>query len=657
MAAVSESLKKSSISVENISKSLLSTRKTVSSVNDSVNNISKIVSTNTRIKRELFSASETIDARRREASKRREMEDQIEASKVSYSPGSAISFASKSQGGPLSRLIGFLGFTFAGWIVENLPTWIFMGKEFISRIQIFGRSMYDMVDNMKSIIQSFGSVLTNSFDAIVRLDFGEFSEGSVARSFDELNFAVQGLGDDITETFRLFTTPLNESVETGEQAPGLEEERPETMFPTGTTGTTGGYTTAGLSGVSKERIGGDTAFLSEVKRVAKKYGIKEGDLLGLIASESGFNPAAGEIGGHVGLIQFSASSARSVGTTQAALKRMSRAEQMKYVDKYFENWNLKKGASAGQLYATVFAPAYASGDPNKVLYSSPSIEYRSNVPLDSNKDGKITVAEIGGRIEQKKKEFGISDNVSITATATPSSSSSPTVQVQPAPMVVTSGFGWRWGRQHEGIDLAPKTGKVEGTPVIIKKGGKVVYANIGRGNMGQVLITHDDGTQSRYLHVNNFRVKAGQKVNAGQTIASLAAMGAPGIGNATGPHLHFEYYSSTSAPPTDPAGVYQNYVSLGGKVINVPPNPLDPKQQPRIAEPAKISAPPKSGQPAAAMTPERKGSEIMIIDATQPQTPQASYPAQQASPQIQIDQSKMLNNFIKKKLLLDLAYT
>jgi len=170
------------------------------------------------------------------------------------------------------------------------------------------------------------------------------------------------------------------------------------------------------------------------------------------------------------------------------------------------------------------------------------------------------------------------------------------------------------------------------------------------------LITHDDGTQSRYLHVNNFRVKAGQKVNAGQTIAYLAAMGTSGIGNATAPHLHFEYYPSTSAPPTDPAGVYQNYVSLGGKVINSPPKPLDPNQQPRIPEVAQISAPPKPSQPAQ-ITPERRGSQVTIIDDSQPvQQPQVPYVSQQPTVTPTVHESKLLNNFIKNKLLLDLAY-
>ena len=181
-----------------------------------------------------------------------------------------------------------------------------------------------------------------------------------------------------------------------------------------------------LSGPSAARVGNDTEFLAEVKRVAQKFKIKEGDLLGLMASESGLDPAA-DNGAYVGLIQFSADSAKLVGTTQAALKKMTRAQQMKYVEKYLDWWELPEGADAGQIYSIIFAPALASGDPNRVLYRKGEAAYRDNRWLDKNQDGTITVSELGGRIESKKKEFGISDAPEIKSSAT---SAGPTPEYQ-----------------------------------------------------------------------------------------------------------------------------------------------------------------------------------------------------------------------------------
>ena len=191
---------------------------------------------------------------------------------------------------------------------------------------------------------------------------------------------------------------------------GIEGRSPTFNFPNGKDYSQGA---GGISGVTltshaKRLIGDDTAFLSEVSRLSRKYGVNPADMLALFASESRFDPAE-DNGTHVGLIQFSEDSARAVGTTQAALLRMSRAEQMKYVEKYFDYWGVPKNATAGHLYAVVFAPAYASKSADFELYRSPSSAYNSNAPLDTNNDGAITIRELGGRIQSKKAEFGIND--------------------------------------------------------------------------------------------------------------------------------------------------------------------------------------------------------------------------------------------------------
>ena len=199
----------------------------------------------------------------------------------------------------------------------------------------------------------------------------------------------------------------------------------------------GGFQGATLSGSAAEIVGNDPQFLSEVTRVATKFNIKEGDLLGLMASESGLDPAA-DNGSHVGLIQFSADSARMVGTTQAALKSMTRAQQMKYVEKYFDYWKLPKGASAGQIYSVVFAPAYASKDDSTAMYTkADGAAYTGNIGLDANKDGTITVGELGQRIENKKQSFGITDTgvAMPTAPQAPAPATPPPVAA-PNPIVI-----------------------------------------------------------------------------------------------------------------------------------------------------------------------------------------------------------------------------
>ncbi len=98
--------------------------------------------------------------------------------------------------------------------------------------------------------------------------------------------------------------------------------------------------------------------------------------------------------------------------------------------------------------------------------------------------------------------------------------------------VISSHFGERWGRTHEGIDLAAD----EGTPVLSAECGVVSYVSENAGGYGKYIkIDHGFGLQTAYGHLSKIDVKVGQTVSAGQHIALSG-----NTGNSTGPHLHFE---------------------------------------------------------------------------------------------------------------------
>ncbi|MBU3750422.1 MAG: M23 family metallopeptidase, partial [Mycobacterium sp.] len=122
--------------------------------------------------------------------------------------------------------------------------------------------------------------------------------------------------------------------------------------------------------------------------------------------------------------------------------------------------------------------------------------------------------------------------------------------------IFTSGFGYRWGALHDGIDVAGPVG----TPIyaaadgVVKEAG---YTNSGYG--AWVLITHSDGTVTRYGHINSWTVQTGQRVFAGDQIGTIGNRG-----NSTGPHLHFSVLlGGTNA--TDPVPwLAARGISLGG---------------------------------------------------------------------------------------------
>jgi murein DD-endopeptidase MepM/ murein hydrolase activator NlpD len=104
----------------------------------------------------------------------------------------------------------------------------------------------------------------------------------------------------------------------------------------------------------------------------------------------------------------------------------------------------------------------------------------------------------------------------------------------PAQGVLSSGYGWRWGRMHNGIDIAGPTG----TPIVAAAPGTVTYARWNSGGYGNLVeITHPDGSLTLYAHNNRILVSEGQQVSQGQQIAEMGS-----TGFSTGPHLHFEIH-------------------------------------------------------------------------------------------------------------------
>ena len=102
---------------------------------------------------------------------------------------------------------------------------------------------------------------------------------------------------------------------------------------------------------------------------------------------------------------------------------------------------------------------------------------------------------------------------------------------------MTSGFGMRWHpllggeRMHSGIDLAAPAG----TPVVATADGIVGEAAWNGGYGLYVAIAHAGGMQTRYGHLSQLAVSAGQAVTAGQLIGYVGS-----TGRSTGPHLHYE---------------------------------------------------------------------------------------------------------------------
>lgn len=96
---------------------------------------------------------------------------------------------------------------------------------------------------------------------------------------------------------------------------------------------------------------------------------------------------------------------------------------------------------------------------------------------------------------------------------------------------VTSHFGPRWGRPHQGVDVAA----LPGTPIYAAASGEVIYSGWETGYGKSVLIDHGNNLKTRYAHCSRLNVSVGKRVYKGDEIASVGS-----TGHSTGPHLHFE---------------------------------------------------------------------------------------------------------------------
>jgi murein DD-endopeptidase MepM/ murein hydrolase activator NlpD len=101
----------------------------------------------------------------------------------------------------------------------------------------------------------------------------------------------------------------------------------------------------------------------------------------------------------------------------------------------------------------------------------------------------------------------------------------------PARGQLTSRFGWRRWRHHDGIDIAAPYG----SPIYAARPGRVVFAGWYYAYGRAVIIDHGNGVQTLYGHASKLLASPGETVREGQLIARVGTSG-----RSTGPHLHFE---------------------------------------------------------------------------------------------------------------------
>jgi peptidoglycan hydrolase-like protein with peptidoglycan-binding domain len=146
------------------------------------------------------------------------------------------------------------------------------------------------------------------------------------------------------------------------------------------------------------------AFKQKVIQIASDLKVNPNFLLAVMSFESGetFSPAIKSAAGSgaVGLIQFMPATAKSLGTTTAALAAMTAEDQLDFVAKYFRQFK-KPLLTIEDVYMAVLMPSAIGKGSDFVIFRKPSKAYDQNKGLDINKDGLITVGEAADRVRKK----------------------------------------------------------------------------------------------------------------------------------------------------------------------------------------------------------------------------------------------------------------
>jgi murein DD-endopeptidase MepM/ murein hydrolase activator NlpD len=635
-----------------------------------IKKLQTILLNRTKVKREIFQRQTILQNRRIENERRKQREDELEAPNLVTKPRGAAGLIAGSAKGFFERLVGFLSYLTAGWIINNLPTWIAMGKEFIARTQQMGKILGGFITNSTDIFKNFTKLLGASLQNLMSFDFSDTS-GRVKTAFDDLNLSVENWGTDFENAIKLITTPLSEGIASGEDAPATgtqitDEGAYETTAPYSGSGSSGGGTkypqlaqmvVKGEGGVNSVNRGnaGDTPGGAKSIFGKNLTEMTVGEIMQAQREDKVFA---------VGKYQFIPTTLDgAVSYTKISLNaRFDSATQNRLFDYLIDVKRPEIGA-------------YINGKSNDRRtaiqqlareFASVGLEYpeagrgrgQSRYAGTGGNRASISPETAGESLDRQRKGGPVTSQSPQQSTPTPQQQSTPGAgqSFRPLPQGSFKGgerqryLAPREGtRKHLGIDITEsnwKRGTDPRIPVVAIRGGVVSsrdYVGGTKYDSGMV-IDQDDGYSVRYLHMTP-SVRPGQKVSAGQRIGRLVD-----LGDQT--HLHIELFSGSKR--LDPTS-YITTIEKGGVPAAIA-TPQSPTPTPAQITP---TGTPQNPQISQSLAPERTGPTVIVSQNPSSPAQQMMYSGGGGSSgggSSQISDFALLNNFIKNKLLLDLAY-
>jgi len=165
------SLFKSSISIKSIGDSVQKFSKSLRGARRNADQAIKTIRQKNIFKRSLVRNDDLYFRKRQENIRRKDREDELEASSVQGAPKTQGTILGKSTRGFLGRILDFLGILLIGWAITNLPKIIQGIEGLIKRISSVTGILSLFVDGIKFVLGGIGSIITNALSSLMRFDF------------------------------------------------------------------------------------------------------------------------------------------------------------------------------------------------------------------------------------------------------------------------------------------------------------------------------------------------------------------------------------------------------------------------------------------------------------------------------------------------------
>jgi hypothetical protein len=593
-----------------------------------IRKLQTILLNRTKVKREIFQKQTILQNRRIENERRKQREDELEAPNLVTKPRGAAGLIAGSAKGFFERLVGFLSYLTAGWIINNLPTWISMGNEFIARTQKMGKILGNFVGNITNVLTNFTKLMGASLENLIKFDFSDTS-GRVSTAFDDLNLSVKNWGTDFENAIKLITTPLSEGIASGQDAPSTGTQ----ITDEGAYERTAPYSGGGGENPKDLKSGAQLLMRKGFSEKGAAY------LAGNIQQESGWNAMRKPwvlndgAGTNKGLISWNRTRITAAEKFLGKpLETATASEQIDWIKEEMKQYGVlktfqDKNATDKQLKKDSYGYIVWGDLGERWKYSEVALQHL------------------------RKSGPGSSQSQAPQQSSAPSQSTLP--PLPPTNTVANQYYGApRPGRKHAGVDFDINGPNAK---FYSRIGGVVVGSPFRFGADGWAIDIYNKelNVYERIAEAAKIVVKPGQTIKPGDLVAQ---------GESDTGVIHYEIRKKIEGGfenSLDPIAFLRNSSTLASARQQSPP-PTPATTQSKLPSPAQITPTRTSqnSQISQSLAQERTGPTVIVSQNPEPVQQMmysggGGYSGEGSS---QISDFALLNNFIKNKLLLDLAY-